>query len=211
MGVARQVHDWEPLAEALAVFAFVLADIWWLHWRNPYLAVVVLAWIAASHVVRGERARWLGFGWSNFRTAFPVVMPWVAVAALALLGIGALLGTIRHIPLREGAWGIAGYVIWGLLQQYLLNGFFTNRLEEFAGRPVPLATAALFSLVHLPNWFLMAVTFAGGYLSVEVYRRYRSLYVLGLAHGLLGFLLYLTLPDSLTHHLLVGPILSRPR
>jgi Type II CAAX prenyl endopeptidase Rce1-like len=204
-----QARNWEALAEVVTVFAFILLDIWWLHWHHPWLALVVLACIVASHIVRGERAHWLGFGWSGFSTAFPVVMPWVGAAALMLLGAGAQLGSIRHIPLREGAWGLAGYVLWGLFQQYVLNGFFVNRLAEFAGGPdsrlLPLSTALLFSLTHLPNWFLMAVTFVGGYLSVEIYRRYRSLYVLGLAHGLLGFLLYLTLPDALTHHLYVGP------
>ncbi len=209
--MVKQVRDWEPLAEAIAVFAFVMADIWWLHWHNPFLAVVVLAWIVASHVVRGERPGWLGFGWRGVPASFSAVMPWVGVAAFALLGAGALLGSLRHIPLREGVYGLAGYLFWGLLQQYLLNGFFVNRLEEAVGRPVPLAVAALFSIAHLPNAFLMAVTFAGGYIAVRIYEHYRCLWVLGLAHGILGFLLYLTLPDVLTNHLLVGPVLSRMR
>ena len=51
----------------------------------------------------------------------------------------------------------------------------------------------------------MGVTFVGGYLSAWVYLRYRSLYILGLAHGLLGFVLFLTVPDSISGHFLVGP------
>ena len=104
---------------------------------------------------------------------------------------------------------MAAYVVWGVVQQYLLNGFLANRLAEFTGSPrsrlVPLVAAALFSLAHLPNWFLMAVTFAGGYLSVRVYRRYRSLYVLGIAHALIAFALFLAVPDSISAHFLIGP------
>jgi hypothetical protein len=51
----------------------------------------------------------------------------------------------------------------------------------------------------------MAVTLLGGYASTQLYRRYRNLYFLGLAHGVLGFVLYLVVPDSISHHLNVGP------
>jgi len=90
-----------------------------------------------------------------------------------------------------------------------LNGFLANRLFEFSGnsrsRAVPFAAAALFSLAHLPNWFLMAVTLGGGYLSVRVYQRYRSLYVLGIAHAMIAFALFLAVPDSISGHFLIGP------
>jgi membrane protease YdiL (CAAX protease family) len=65
--------------------------------------------------------------------------------------------------------------------------------------------AGLFSLAHLPNWFLMPVTFIGGYVCVRVYLRYRSLYVLALAHGIVGFVLFLIVPDSVSAHFLIGP------
>jgi membrane protease YdiL (CAAX protease family) len=63
----------------------------------------------------------------------------------------------------------------------------------------------IFSAVHLPNPFLVATALVAGYLSAWAYLRYRNLFVLGLAHGLLGFLLYLAVPDSISHHLYVGP------
>jgi membrane protease YdiL (CAAX protease family) len=63
----------------------------------------------------------------------------------------------------------------------------------------------LFSLAHLPNWFLMSVTLAGGLCCTRLYRRRPNLYVLGLIHGTIGFVLYLVVPDSISHHLRVGP------
>jgi membrane protease YdiL (CAAX protease family) len=50
----------------------------------------------------------------------------------------------------------------------------------------------------------MAVTLAGGLICTHIYQRRRNLYALGLAHGALGFLLYLVVPDSISHHLRVG-------
>ena len=87
-----------------------------------------------------------------------------------------------------------------------LNGYFQNRLNRAVSpRQAPILSAALFSGVHLPNWFLMAVTLLLGYCSARIYNRYRNLYFLGVAHGTLGVLLYLVVPDSVSHHLAVGP------
>jgi hypothetical protein len=51
----------------------------------------------------------------------------------------------------------------------------------------------------------MLVTLAGGYTCARVYLQHRNLYFLGLAHGVVGFLIYLVVPDSVSHHLYVGP------
>jgi membrane protease YdiL (CAAX protease family) len=95
---------------------------------------------------------------------------------------------------------------WGTFQQYLLNGYFLNRLlVAMPGRPAAVASAALFSGAHLPNWFLMAVTLLTGYVCARIYMRYKNLYFLGIAHATVGFLLLLVVPDSVTRHLVVGP------
>jgi ABC-type cobalamin transport system permease subunit len=69
----------------------------------------------------------------------------------------------------------------GIFQQYLLNGHIANRLLAVASaRRVPLMAAALFAGAHLPNWFLMVVTFAMGYYSTKIVMRYRNICFLGL-------------------------------
>jgi membrane protease YdiL (CAAX protease family) len=198
----------EPLAEAFGVFGFVMLFIWKLLLFHPALAILVPAFTVATHAARRESVRWLGFAWKDFRTALSLLV-WAGAPAGLFLAAGSLAGTVRRMTPGEMALGFSAYVVWGVFQQYLLNGFLANRLAEFAGGPrsrlVPLVAAALFSLVHLPNWFLMAVTFAGGYLSVRVYQRYRSLYVLGIAHALIAFALFLAVPDSVSGHFLIGP------
>ncbi|HXN49540.1 MAG TPA: CPBP family glutamic-type intramembrane protease [Bryobacteraceae bacterium] len=198
----------ELLAEALGVFAFIMVFIWRLQLFHPWLAIVAPAFTVATHVARREDIRWLGFGSKQFRAGVPLLLA-AGSAACLFLAAGSAAGTMRRMTPGEMAMGFAAYIVWGVFQQYLLNGFLANRLAEFTARPrsplVPLAAAALFALVHLPNWFLMAVTFAGGYLSVRVYQRYRSLYVLGIAHALIAFSLFLAVPDSISGHFLIGP------
>jgi hypothetical protein len=209
MGTGSRSRDWEALSEACVLFGFVMLYIWKLHLSHPWTGLLAPAFTIATHLPRREGARRLGFGWKEFRQASPVVLPWAAAISAVLLAAGALAGTVRNVPAGQASWGLGVYLVWGLFQQYLLNGFLANRLAEYAGAPesrlVPLAAATLFSLAHLPNWFLMAVTFLGGYISVRVYLRYRSLYVLGVAHGVVASVLFLVVPDSIGGHFLVGP------
>jgi hypothetical protein len=52
----------------------------------------------------------------------------------------------------------------------------------------------------------MAVTPVLAYAAIWVYRHYKNLYFLGLAHAAIGFLLFLAVPDSVSHHLRVGQV-----
>jgi membrane protease YdiL (CAAX protease family) len=209
MATGERTRDWASLAEALAVFLLIMGYIWWLRLDYPWLWAPMLGLVAATHWARREGGRRLGFGWREFKAALWPVVPGVMAMAMVLLGIGMLAGSARQTSVRQALPGLVLYILWGLFQQYLLNAYFVNRLLEFSGsargRLVPLWAALLFSFAHLPNWFLVLVTFAGGYLSAAVYLRYRSLYVLGLAHGVIGFALYLVVPDSISAHFVIGP------
>ena len=44
-----------------------------------------------------------------------------------------------------------------------------------------------------------------GYCCTLIYRKYKNLYFLGIAHATVGVLLLLVVPDSISHHLTVGP------
>jgi membrane protease YdiL (CAAX protease family) len=96
--------------------------------------------------------------------------------------------------------------MWAVVQQWIQQSFFFERMERVIERGVlaSFATAALFGLAHLPNPVLAPVTFLGGWLLSELYRRYRSVVPLGIAHGLVGLAVALAVPDSLNHHMRVG-------
>lgn len=192
--------------EPLAVFGLIMAYIWDLRYTFPIFWLVIVGLMLASHWVHDEEAVALGFQARNFRKCVEDFAPGVILLALLLLGLGQLLSTIRPIGYDRAMMAWAGYVPWGLFQQYTLNGYFLNRFNRAVSpRRASILSAALFSWAHLPNWFLMAVTLLLGYASARIYSRYRNLYFLGVAHGTLGVLLYLVVPDSVSHHLVVGP------
>jgi membrane protease YdiL (CAAX protease family) len=199
---ARRVAILEPLS----VFAMIMAYIWQLRFSHHGLWLGILALMGLSHVARRERADTLGFRSANLRACLAEFAPCLGLLALTMLGVGILLQTTRSIEFRQGVAALGAYLPWGIFQQYILNGYFLNRFDRvLSPRAAPLAAAALFSGAHLPNWFLMGVTLPLGYCAALLYRRHNNLYFLGIAHAIIGFLLFLVVPDSISHHLTVGP------
>jgi hypothetical protein len=164
----------------------------------PHFWIWILAFVAASQMWRRETPAQLGFRMDGFvETCIDYGRIVLSIATAILVG-GLAFDTIREIPLEGALVNFLVYCLWGLFQQYMLNGYFARRIR-------PDFAALLFSLAHFPNWFLMATTLVGGYLAVRVYAKYRNLYAVGLGHAIFGFALYLTVPDSISHHLYVGP------
>jgi hypothetical protein len=186
------------------LFALIVLYIWWIRPLFPRFWVLLLAFVLISHLVRGETPQSIGFRTTGFRAGVIRYGPCIAVTALILLGGGIVLGTVRDISLRWAAINFGVYCVWGVFQQYVLNGYFVNRFVRFTRR-APLLAGLVFAVAHAPNWFLMLITGAGGYASARVYSRTRNLYFLGLAHALLGFVIYLVIPDWVSRHLWVGP------
>jgi membrane protease YdiL (CAAX protease family) len=105
-------------------------------------------------------------------------------------------------PNLRSAWG---YVIWAGLQEFILQSFFFNRCEELYGSSSAVWMAStLFAAVHLPNPVLTTATLIGALFFCDMFRRYRSIYPLGIVHGMLGLAIAFTTPDSLLHHMRVG-------
>lgn len=194
------------VAETAAGFALIMVYIWRLRFTAPRAWIFILGFFILSHILRGERIASLGFRWSNFRECMETMAPALLLLALSLMACGVLLETIRHISVEYGFMCLLAYCPWGIFQQYLLNGYIANRLMAVSSaRHVPLMAAALFAGAHLPNWFLMVVTFVTGYVSTRIFMRYRNIYFLGLAHAVIGTLIFVVIPDSISHHLTVGP------
>ena len=136
---------------------------------------------------------------------------WIPVAAAGVAGIavylahtdGALHPLQRPTRLFAHVWG---YLIWALMQQFLLQIYFQLRLQRLLpGRILPaVAATVLFALAHLPNPVLTPLTLVWGMIACLLFLHYRNIYALGLAHGLLGLCVAVTVPDSLLHHMRVG-------
>ena len=80
------------------------------------------------------------------------------------------------------------------------------RLERLLhrGALASFTAAAMFGLAHVPNPVLVPLTFLGGWLLSELYRRYRSVLALGIAQGMVGLAVAVAVPDHINHHMRVG-------
>jgi len=194
------------IPEPVAIFALIIAYIWELRYVDPKLWMPILAMMLVSHALRRETPTRLGFSLQHMHDCVRDLLPALTLLALALVAGGLLAHSIRDIRFDRAVLALSAYLPWGLVQQYALNGYFLNRFDALVSRrAAPIVTAAAFSCAHAPNWFLMAVTLLLGYCATRVYRRYPNLYFLGVAHATVGFLLYLVVPDAISHHLNVGP------
>jgi membrane protease YdiL (CAAX protease family) len=129
------------------------------------------------------------------------------MTAFTVMELSAKAGTLHPLFGKPNAvLHGASYLVWAVVQQWIQQSFFFARIEQVIHRGIlaSFTTAALFGLAHLPNPVLAPVTFVGGWFLSELYRRYRSVVPLGIAHGLVGLALALSVPDSLNHHMRVG-------
>lgn len=172
--------------------------------RNEWALVAALAVLVFVLLDRPSLTR-LGLLLPNTFGAGIILAMSFAVASFiicAVLGLGGQIdsGTVLPNLYRSG-----GYVIWALLQQFLLQSFFFTRCEDLFGEATAVwAAATLFAAAHLPSPFLTTFALAGGLFFCEMFRRYRSIYPLAVGHAVLGLTVAVTMPDSLMHHMRAG-------
>lgn len=127
--------------------------------------------------------------------------------AVTVIFVAAEVGTLHGLFGTSRRFLHAGmYLTWALIQQWIQQSFFFVRLERLFHRGIlaSFTAAAMFGLAHLPNPVLAPLTFLGGWLLSELYRRYRSVVPLGIAHGMVGLAIALSVPDQINHHMRVG-------
>ena len=199
--------------EAGTVFFLLLSYIWYFQARVHWSWMILLGLVLTSHAIRGESPvdlglRKAGFGDCARRFTIPVLL----VAAIGTI-LGFALDTVRDVAPWRVLGVLSGYCFWALFQQYLLNGYFVNRIHaSFRTRHQYIAApigGALFAAAHVPNPLLMVVTLIGGTIAGIAYLRHRNLLFLAFAHALIGTMLWLVVPDTVSHHLRVGPGMRR--
>jgi membrane protease YdiL (CAAX protease family) len=164
----------------------------------------------SSHRLRREDLRDLGFRFDNFlRAGKLLVLPMVLTAVLCL-GVGWWFGGKINFLRWHAGRPLGGQLLlgfgWGLLQQYVLQGFINRRAQIIWGQGwlSILLVATVFGGLHLPNPWLTAVTFAGGAIWAAVYQKAPNLFALAVSHSLMTWVIVSTLPGSALNHLRIG-------
>lgn len=203
--------------EVASVVSSILIAEWILSAATGRSGLVVAIPIAlafilmiSSHRLRGETLRDLGFRFNNFfRVGKLLLIPMFLTAILCLVVGWWFGGEINFLRWHAGR-PLAGQLLlgfcWGLVQQYVLQGFINRRAQIIVG-PGWLSVflvAAVFGGLHLPNPWLTFVTFAGGAIWAAVYQRAPNLFALAVSHSLMTWVLVSTLPASALNHLRIG-------
>jgi len=195
-----------PVIELTVGYSLILLVIWT---PNPIQRVffwTAFAWIVVTTLALRRAEDELGFGIRRARRAF-----WIAAAVLAtclvVIGIAEVFGFLHPLfgpkPLPVHLWG---YLLWALFQQFALQDFVLLRLLRITGHPMSAVLSAgfLFAVAHLPNPVLTVATLLWGITACFIFLRYRSLYVLAIAHWMLGLCIAVTAPNAINHHMRVG-------
>jgi len=166
--------------------------------------------IIGSHRLRSETFRDLGFRFDNFfRAGKLLILPMFVTALVCLLAGWLFGGEINFLRWHTGRPIVAQLVLgfgWGLVQQYVLQGFINRRAQIIwgPGWVSALVVATVFGGLHLPNPWLAFVTFGGGAIWASVYQKAPNLFALAVSHSLMTWILVSTLPASALNHLRIG-------
>src|SRR5512138_176791 len=158
----------------IAIGYAALEAAFWTEGRAQAITGLIAAVIIIGLTFLTPRtAAELGLGLPRTRsTLWPVAIATGAGAVVVL--IAAVAGSFHPLygsaPLPEH---ILAYLLWALVQQFILQSFFYVRIATRWGdtRRTVAITALLFSLAHIPNPVLVPATFAGGLFLCEAFRR----------------------------------------
>lgn len=194
------------LAELAIGYGLILVVIWTPDPAQRILYWIAFAWIAITAILRRGETAPSGLGWRGLLPSL-----WIVAAAVAIFFAGVALATHLHtlhplygpLPILTHIWG---YALWALMQQFILQVYVLLRFLRLGMRRTPAIalSAVLFALAHIPNPVLLALTPVWGAVSCLLFLRYRNLYALALAHGILGMCLAITVPNRINHHMRVG-------
>jgi hypothetical protein len=187
-------------------YLLIMATIWSANPTQRVLYWLAFAWIVATTWARRE-------GWTALGMGSKGLLPslWIVAVALILSAAAIFIAQRTHtlhrlhgprsLPLHG-----SGYIVWSLMQQFILQSYFLLRLLRLLpGKVAPvIAAASIFALAHLPNPILTPITLVWGAISCILFLRYRNIYALGLAHGIMGLCVAITVPNALHHHMRVG-------
>ncbi len=171
---------------------------------------LAFAFMIASHRQRRETLRDLGFRLDNFAHAVLLLLLPMLATTVVLLMVGWLSAAgINFLRWRSGSALVIQLVLgfaWGLVQQYVLQGFINRRAIIVFGRGwlSVLLVAAIFAALHFPNAWLAVATFVGGFVWAAVYQRAPNIFALALSHSLMTWVFISTTPAWALHHLRIG-------
>jgi hypothetical protein len=191
------------LAELTIGFAAILVVLWLPTREQLIFGPIALLSPLILVLLQRPTLNELGLQWRGLVSSL-WILPAAALVAAAGILLARAAGTFHELY-KPDLVHVGGYVLWTIYQQFLLQDYFMPRLARVLKMDAAIAFAAvLFAMAHLPNLVLTVATLLWGAVSCSLFRRYRSLLVLGITQGLLGLCFAVCVPEAYLHHMRVG-------
>jgi membrane protease YdiL (CAAX protease family) len=204
---ARQTQRsaWD-FCELIIGYGLILAVIWTPRPWQRWLYLCAVGWFAVSIPMSFPGWKAVGCSLAGFWRSF-----WVVGVAVLMAGSATILASNLHTLHHPGGpieWirAFAGYTVWALMQQFLLQGYFLHRLLRILPNATVAAiiAASVFAVAHLPNPILTPVTLLWGLTACFIFIRFRNLWPLAIAHAIFGICLAVTVPGPVLHNMRMG-------
>ena len=186
----------------LTILATLLLYVWVLEPRGvPVTAAAAV--IGVTAVLNNVRSGEWGLSSKALLPALRATALFTLPAVLGVLAAGMAMGTLHDRANFLGS--LAELVPWGGAQQWLLQTVVLRESRRLLPPKTSIVVAALlFALVHVPNVFLMSMTFVGALGWCAIYSRYPNFLPLGLSHALGTLALMYAFDDDITGRLHIG-------
>ena len=197
-------YRWAPLLRLLFPIALIEIALWAPLPVGILFGIAAFWYIARQVYNAASNARSIGLDLGGV-----VRESWLLAAlalAIAILSAAYFSGSLHRLwGLRHPWVGVAVYICWAFVQEFMLQCFCVPMLRAMVSRVSSLLLAGvLFAVVHLPNPNLTLVAFFAGVAFTSIYARRKNLYVVALIHAVLGLTLSVSTPDHWFHDLRVG-------
>ena len=210
LAVPTASHRYFVWTQIVIVFLFLEFALWapTRETRNRWAAIgaiTILGLMLIDVLIDRTSIQRLGLGLPKIFGAGLVLGIGLAMVVLMVILVRLAGGQIPANSTGPSLRLAGGYLIWALLQEFMLQSFFFNRFEKlYGGPPAVWIASALFAAAHLPSPVLTTATLIGALFFCEMYRRFRNIYPLAVVHAMLGMTIAVITPDSLLHHMRVG-------
>ena len=130
---ARKRSEWTQLFWGITFYAIIIFGVWRgydMH-DHDWFYLFTLMGMAGVHGFYREGFKRIGFRPKSLKVTFVENGERLLWLVLLILFLGLWFGSVRYTDSWRFVSNLGATLIWGLFQQYLLNGFFVNRLAGF--------------------------------------------------------------------------------
>lgn len=196
---------------ALTLYAYLALPSDGDRTAQVFFVPLAIAFPFLMNLLHNENRKQSGLRLDNLRASAREVAVVLLAAVTVVAVVGLIAGTWEAPDVRRFTKKFLIYIAWGPFQQYVLCAFIFNRLRQAlrTDHAAAFCAAALFALVHTPNWTLVGVTVVFGFLSCQLFRRHPNILTLGLAHAALALVIYYAWPPEWHHGMTIGGVYLR--